>query len=329
MKILCTLLILAWTTLASVAAQAQVPGSTYPNHPIRLVVPFAAGGSTDVVARLLAVQLTRNLGQAVTIENKPGAGAMLGTAAVARSPGDGYTLLIAANNFVLNPLLVKDMAYDIDADFIPVIGLVKIPHVIVVHPSVAATSLEELIKLAQSKPGTMTYASPGTGTLPHVMGALFQHMTNTDLVHVPYRGTAPALQDLLAGRVDMLFDNLLTALPNLRSGKVRAIGLTADTRSPVVPDIPTLKELGLKEYNAVGWFVLIAPAHTPRAVVNLLNAQVNLILKTTEFQTTIAGLGGETFGGSPDDVSRFLKSESALWKGVIGTSNIRLQEEGK
>lgn len=299
--------------------------AAYPERPIKLIVPFPAGGSTDMVGRLVAQQLTQSLGQAVTVENRPGAGTVIGTDAVAKAAPDGYTLLLASSSIVLNRLLVKNLPYDAAKAFVPVIGLVKIPHVLVVHPSVPANSLAELIALARARPGALNYASTGNGTLPHVMGELFLSTANVNIVHVPYNGTSPALQDLLAGRVQMLFDNLSTALPNLRTGKVRAIGMTSAKRSAAVPEYPTLAEGGLAGYDAVAWFGVSAPAGTPAAIVQTLNTEIARILASPDFQKRIAGFGGESFGGSADDFGAFMQNDLTMWGRVIKSSNIQLQ----
>lgn len=287
--------------------------AAYPERPIKLVVPFPAGGSTDMVGRLIAQQLTQSLGQAVTVENRPGAGTVIGTDAVAKAAPDGYTLLLASSSIVLNRLLVKNLPYDAAKAFVPVIGLVKIPHVLVVHPSVPANNLAELIALARAKPGALNYASTGNGTLPHVMGELFLSTANVNIVHVPYNGTSPALQDLLAGRVQMLFDDLSTALPNLRTGRVRAIGMTSAKRSAAVPEYPTLVEGGLAGYDAVAWFGVSAPAGTPAAIVQTLNTEIARILASPDFQKRIAG-----FGDTPEQVAHTIRLAASI--GLAGGS---------
>jgi len=296
--------------------------AAYPERPIKFIVPFAAGGSTDMVGRLVAEKLSVDLGQSVIVENKPGAGTTIGTNAVVKAKPDGYTLLLCSSSLVLNRLLYKQLPYDYTKDLVPVAGLIKIPHILVVNPSVPVHSLPELIAYAKRHPGTMNYASTGIGALPHVMAELFLSMTHLKIQHVPYSGTAPALQDLLAGRVQMLFDNLSTALPNLQAGKVRAIGLTTAQRSPAAPQYPTLAEQGLTGYDATSWFGVAAPAGTPDSVVEKVNAAINRILVSPDFQKRIAVFGGQSFGGSSQEFASFEQEDLMRWSRVFHDAHI-------
>lgn len=298
----------------------------WPQKPIRIVVPFSPGGATDAVGRLIAKDLTESLHQPVLVVNRPGASTTIATSMVAKAEPDGYTLLLASSSLVLNRLMIKDLPYDSNKDLVPVSGLVKIPHVLVVHPSVAAQSVPELIAMAKAKPGSLNYASTGVGTLQHVMAELFMTSAQVDLAHVPYKGTVPALQDLLEDRVQLMFDNLSTALPNLKSGRLRAIGLTSANRSVALPSTPTLAESGLPGFDAVSWFGIVAPRGTPSSVVKRLNAEIGKILASNEFQERIQVFGGESFSGSPEDFGRFLTHDTELWGQVIDRANIKLPQ---
>ncbi|NBX88841.1 MAG: tripartite tricarboxylate transporter substrate binding protein, partial [Betaproteobacteria bacterium] len=257
----------------------------YPSKPIRLVVPFPPGGPTDLLARAIGQKLQERIGQSVIIDNKPGASTIIGVDAVVKSPADGYTLLLGSNSLALNRFLILKMPYDIDRDIAPVILLTKISNALVVHPSLPVKDLKEFISYAKANPGKITYASTGNGTATHLFGEMFASMTGIDMTHVPYKGTAPALNDLLSGQVTSMFDSLTSVIPNVRAGKVRLIGLTNSKRAMFAPEMPTLSELGLPDYEAIGWFGIAAPAKVPAEVINKLNFEINAILQTPEMAT--------------------------------------------
>ncbi|NBS08803.1 MAG: tripartite tricarboxylate transporter substrate binding protein [Betaproteobacteria bacterium] len=297
----------------------------YPSKPIRLVVPFPPGGPTDLLARAIGQKLQERIGQSVIIDNKPGASTIIGVDAVVKSPADGYTLLLGSNSLALNRFLILKMPYDIDRDIAPVILLTKISNALVVHPSLPVKDLKEFISYAKANPGKITYASTGNGTATHLFGEMFASMTGIDMTHVPYKGTAPALNDLLSGQVTSMFDSLTSVIPNVRAGKVRLIGLTNSKRAMFAPEMPTLSELGLPDYEAIGWFGIAAPAKVPAEVINKLNFEINAILQTPEMATKLSQLGGEVAGGSPDDFKLFIQSEAKKWGRVIQNAKIKME----
>ena len=283
------LILLAGGMLASPFVAVAQP---YPSRPVRLVVPFPPGGPTDIVGRTIAQQLQERWGQPVVVENRPGAGAIIGMNAVAKAAPDGYTLLLGSNSLALNKSLYSKLPFELERDFAPVILITRIPNVLVVHPSVPSNTVAELIALAKAKPGQLNFASVGTGTGPHLFAELFISQTGIQLVHVPYKGTAPAVNDLLAGQVQMLFDSLATALPNIRAGKLRALGVTSATRASAARELPTLAEAGVGGYEATGWFAIAVTGGTPADIVARLNADLGRALETTAVRDRLERLGG-------------------------------------
>jgi tripartite-type tricarboxylate transporter receptor subunit TctC len=310
-------------SLALVAFGAA--GQSYPSKPVRMIVPFPPGGPTDITGRTIGEKLQQRLGQPVIVENRPGAGSIIGTDAAAKSPADGYTLLLGSNSIALQPLLQAKLPYDPQKDLTPVILAVRIPNVLVVHPSVPANTVAEFIALAKAKPGTINYASVGNATGPHLFGELFRSLTGVNIVHVPYKGTAPAVNDLLGGQVQALFDSLATALPNIRAGKLRALGVTSAQRSRSAPDIPTLAESGAPGYEATGWFGVLVPAGTPAEIVTRLNSEIGAILKMPDVEERFLKFGAEGGGGSPADFTRFIRSEQDKWGKIIREAGIKAE----
>ena len=308
-------------SFVSLGAAAQA----YPSKPVRLIVPFPPGGPTDITGRTIAEKLQQRLGQPVIVENRPGAGSIIGTEVVVKSPADGYTLLLGSNSIALQPLLQAKLPYDPQKELTPVILAVRIPNVLVVHPSVPASTVSEFIALAKSKPGTLNYASVGNATGPHLFAELFRNLTGVNIVHVPYKGTAPAVNDLLGGQVQALFDSLATALPNIRAGKLRALGVTSAQRSKSAPDIPTLSESGAPGYEATGWFGVLVPAGTPQEIVARLNGEIGAILRMPDVEERFLKFGAEGGGGSPADFSRFIQSEQAKWGKIIREAGIKAE----
>ena len=298
---------------------------SYPSRPIRLVVPFPPGGPNDLLARLIGQKLQERIGQLVIIDNKPGASTIIGVDAVVKSPADGYTLLLGSNSLALNRFLILKLPYDIDRDIAPVILLTKISNALVVHPSLPVKDLKDFIAYAKLNPGKITYASTGNGTATHLFGEMFANMTGIEMTHVPYKGTAPAVNDLLSGQVNAMFDSLTSVIPNVRAGKVRLIGLTNSKRATHAPEMPTLSELGLPDYEATGWFGIAAPAKVPSEIINKLNSEINAILETPEIATKLSQLGGEVVGGSPDDFKTFIQSEAKKWGRVIQNAKIKME----
>jgi tripartite-type tricarboxylate transporter receptor subunit TctC len=310
-----------FTFVASLVFSFSAFAQHYPAKPLRLIVPFPPGGPTDITGRTIGEKLQQRLGQPVIVENRPGAGSIIGTEAVVKSPADGYTLLLGSNSIALQPLLQAKLPYDPQKELTPVILAVRIPNVLVVHPSVPANSVVEFIALAKSKPGTLNYASVGNATGPHLFAELFRNLTGVNIVHVPYKGTAPAVTDLLGGQVQALFDSLATA----RAGKLRALGVTSTQRSKSAPDIPTLAESGAPGYEATGWFGVLVPAGTPQDIVTRLNSEIGAILKMPDVEERFLKFGAEGGGGSPADFARFIQSEQAKWGRIIREAGIKAE----
>ncbi|MBW0171827.1 MAG: tripartite tricarboxylate transporter substrate binding protein [Hydrogenophaga sp.] len=297
---------------------------TYPSRPIKLVVPYAAGGPADMLARMVGERLAPRLGQPVVIENKPGTGGHTGAEQVAKGAPDGYTLVLAtiAHNGAVK--LYNNLRYDPAKDLQPVILVAESPSVLLVNQSVPANSVKELLALAQSKPGQLSYGSAGNGSAMHMAAELFRYMTKVDYVHVPYRGGAPAMADLLGGQIQLLFESLGTAHPHLKSGKVRAIAVTGTQRDPSLPDVPTVAEAGVPGYASVPWYTISAPAGVPAAVVNKLNAEINAVLKAPDLVERWHAQGVVALGGTPADALKRNQMETTKWNAVITTANIKV-----
>jgi tripartite-type tricarboxylate transporter receptor subunit TctC len=305
-------------------AHAQAP---YPNHPVRIVVPFPAGGTTDILARATAQKLTEGLGQPFVVENRPGAAGNIGAELVAKSPPDGYTMLMGTvGTHAINPSLYDKMPYDHVKDFVPVVLVAGVPNVLVVHPSVPVMSVQELIAYAKANPGKLNFASSGAGTSIHLSGELFKTMTGVSMQHVPYKGSSPALADLTGGQVQLMFDNLPSALPLIKAGKLRALAVTSLTRSTVLPDLPTVSESGLAGFDSSSWFGLLAPAGTPKDVVARVNGEVAKWLATPDAKEKLAAQGAIVASGlAPEDFTRHIASETAKWQKVVKESGAKVE----
>ncbi len=305
------------TATAALTAQAQV----YPTKPIRLVCPFPPGGAVDIASRAIAAELSKTIGQPVSVENRPGAGGNIGGADVARAAADGYTLLMTTSGInAINPVLYRKMSFDPNKDLTPVVALVSLANVLVVHPSVKANNVGELLAMVKAQPGQMTFASSGSGTSIHMSGEMFMHLTGTKMIHVPYKGSAPALTDLLGGQVQMMFDNIPSALPHIRSGKLRALATTGGARDPALPELPTIAETGIKGYEAGVWFGLAAPAGTPEAVVNKISAEAIKGTKSPDFIKRMTELGYVIMGEGPTQMAAMIKAEIERWTPVVKAS---------
>ncbi|MBY0270082.1 MAG: tripartite tricarboxylate transporter substrate binding protein [Burkholderiales bacterium] len=300
------------------AAQAQ----NYPVKTVRLVVPFAAGGSTDIIGRVLAQKLTEAWGQQVIVDNRPGGSTVIGTDIVAKSPPDGHVLLVTPAPFTIVPSLIKKLPYDPAKDFEPITLINTTPLVVVVHPGVPAKNIRELIALAKAKPGVMNFGSSGSGGSNHLAGELFNAMANVKIVHVPYKGNAPALADLVGGHVDIVFNGLTSALPFIKSGKLRALGMTSLNRSAALPEMPTLDEQGLKGFQAVAWNGLTGPARMPKEAVAKTADAVARIMKSPELAEHLKREGSDPVGSSTPEYAAFLRDEIAKWKKVIERAGI-------
>jgi tripartite-type tricarboxylate transporter receptor subunit TctC len=308
------------------AAAAQSASSSFPSKPIRLVCPFTPAGAVDIASRATALELSKILGQPVAVENKPGAGGNLGAAEVAHSAPDGYTLLMTTSGIqAINPALYARMAYEPNKDLIPVAPLVALNNVLVVHPSVPAKTVKEVIALAKREPGKLTYASSGSGTSIHMSGAMFTQLTGTDILHIPYKGSAPAVTDLISGQVNMMFDNIPSSLPHIKSGRLRAIATTGAKRDPALPDVPTIAESGVAGYESGVWFGLAAPAGTPKDVVAKLNAAAVQGARSPDFEKRMKDLGYNIIAGSADDMGAMIRTELARWTPIVKASGAKAE----
>ncbi len=301
------------------AADAQ----TYPTKAVRLVVPFAAGGSTDIIGRTLAQKLNELWGQPVIVDNRAGGSTVIGTEIVAKAPPDGHTLLITPAPFTIVPSLATKLPYDPHKDFEPVTLINTTPLVIVVHPGVPAKSIKDLIALAKAKPGALNFGSSGTGGSNHLAGELFNAMAGVKMVHVPYKGNAPALTDLVGGHVDLVFNGLTSALPLIKSGKLRPLGMTSLKRAGALPDVPTVDEQGLTGFQAVAWNGLNAPGRTPKDIVAKLNADVLKVIRSPELMDKLRAEGSDPVGSSIEQYAAFLREEIVKWAKVIKLANIK------
>jgi len=306
--------------LAAPAAQAQ----TYPNKPIRLVIPFPPAGATDITGRVVAQKLGDALGQSIVVDNKPGAGGAIGTDIAAKAAPDGYTILIATTStHSVGPALSAKLPYDTVKDFTPIIHLADSPHVLVVSSMTPYKTVNELIAAAKAKPGSLNYGSSGVGTIVQLTAEEFKLATHTDIVHVPYKGTALVFGDLATGQVTMMFDNVISAQPSLQSGKVRPLGVTSAKRSALMPNVPTMVEAGVPGFVSEAYFGLWGPAGLPAAIVNRINTEANKVLQTADLKERFAQLGCVPVGGTPQAFAQHINSETAKWSGVIKAAGIK------
>lgn len=304
---------------ASISAHAA-----WPEKPIKWIVPFPPGGAMDSIARALGEQASRKLGQPIVIENRPGAGGNIGVDAVAKSPADGHTWVITSVGMVTNKYLYPKLNYDPQKDFTPVTMLATVPNVLVINPQkIKAQNVKELIAEAKSQPGKLTYASAGNGTSIHLAGELFAALTNTQMIHVPYRGSGPAVTDLLGGQVDMMFDSISSARPHIQSGKLKALGVTTGKRSSSLPDVPTIEQAGVASYELLPWFGVFVPAGTPNDVVKKIQAALDEGMRSTEMKARMFVLGAEPAGLSGEAFSGYLSAESQRWGKIIRERNIK------
>ena len=301
--------------LVASAALAQ----QYPSRPVRVVVPFAPGGPNDIIVRMIAPKLAESLGQPFVVENRAGAGGNIGTDYVAKSPPDGYTLLsVGPGSLIINPLMGK-VPYDTERDFAPVTLMARAPNALVVHPSLPARSVAELIALARARPGAINYASGGNGSTPHLAAALFAGMAGVELTHVPYKGTAPATADLVGGQVQIAFLGIPAVLPYAKSGKLRVLAVTGLRRSPELPDVPTVDESGVPGYEVSPWYGLLAPAATPGAIVARLALEATRIVRAPETREKLALAGAETAGSTPEEFAAVIRADTAAWSRIVPT----------
>jgi len=315
--------IFAAIALASLAGMAQA--QAWPSKPIKWVVPFAPGGTTDILARTVGEKLAVALGQPVIIENKPGAGGGVGAEFTAKSAPDGYTIMGGTiSTHAINASLYKSLPYDPVKDFVAITLIARVPNMLVINPSVPAKDVKELIALLKANPGKYSFASSGNGTSQHLSGELFKSMSGTDMQHIPYKGSPPALQDVVGGQVAMTFDNITTALPLAKAGKLRALAVTTAKRSSVAPDVPTLAESGLPGFEVGSWQGVFAPAGTPPEIVKRLNAEIVKALNMPDVRDKLSGLGAEIVADSPEEFSALVKAEVAKWADVVKKSGAKV-----
>jgi tripartite-type tricarboxylate transporter receptor subunit TctC len=308
---------------AAALATIDAPAQSYPQKAVRIVVPYAPGGNTDFTARVIAAKLTDVFGQQIVVENRPGGGTNIGSELVAKAPGDGYTLLMGGASNAINMSYYQKMPYDTLRDFAPVVLCVKGANVLSVHPSLPAKTLKELIALARSSPGKLNYASSGLGSSNMMAGELLKLMAGVNIVHVPYKGNAPALTDTIGGQVEMLFSGVPALLPHIKSGRLRAIAIGSLKRFPALPEVPTIDASGIKGYEATTWFGLMAPAKTPKEIVARLNAEFGKILAGTEVHDRFINEGIEPIGGTPEQFGAFIRDEINKYAKVVKAANLK------
>jgi tripartite-type tricarboxylate transporter receptor subunit TctC len=306
----------------SVIAHAQSQAA-YPVKPIRIIVPQSPGASTDLTARLIGQKLSAALNEPVIIDHRPGAGSIIGTDLVAKAAPDGYTLLVVASSITLNPTLHKDLPFDPIRDLAPITQISAFPNMLVVHPAVPVKTVKDLIALAKAKPGSINYGSSGSATGTHLSAELFKYMTGIEMVHVPYKGGGPAVQALLGGQVQLNFATIVSVLPHVRSGKLRALAVTTAKRSPSAPDVPTIGESGVPGYDHAPWNGFLAPAKTPRAIVARLNEETARLLRAPDVQSVFTNEGAEPVGNSPEEFAAIIRNETAKWAKVIRAAGIK------
>lgn len=314
-------LLAAMLAAALPIASFNVPASTYPDKPIRLVVPYTPGGVTDLLARVVAKALSERVKQPVVVDNRAGGGGNIGTDVVAKSAADGYTLMMgSAATHAINSSLYKELSYDHIKDFAPITLIAEVPNILVVHPSVPAKNVAELIAYAKSKPNELNFGSSGAGGTIHLSGELFKSMAGVQMIHVPYKGSAPAVVDLLGGQTQLMFDS--SVVPYVKSGKLRALGVTSARRSPALPNVPTIAEAGLAGYEATAWFGILAPAGTPRAIVERLNKEIVASLRDPSVEKWMATQGAESIGSTPAQFADYIKKETTKWARVVKESGV-------
>jgi len=300
--------------------------SSYPSKPVRLVVPFPAGGTTDILARAAAQKLSEAWGQQVIVDNRPGAGGNIGAELVAKAPPDGYTLLMGTvGTHAINSSLYSKMPYDHIKDFAPAVLVAGVPNVLVVNPSMPFNSVQDLIAYAKANPGKLNFASSGSGTSIHLSGELFKSLTGVQITHVPYKGSAQALTDLLGGQVQLMFDNLPSSLAFIKAGKLRALAVTSTTRAAALPDVPTMVEAGVPGFEATAWFGILAPAGTPREAITRINTEIAKWLASPDAREKLSAQGAIAAGGSPEDFAKHIASETAKWARVVKESAAKVE----
>ncbi|HEY9237706.1 MAG TPA: tripartite tricarboxylate transporter substrate binding protein [Burkholderiaceae bacterium] len=318
-------LMIGAVALAAALATAGAGAQTWPTKPVTLIVPFPAGGTTDVLARALADKLTLSLGQTVIVESKPGAGATLGADYVAKSRPDGYTLLVGAVHHTIASSVYKKLPYDFQKDLTPITEIALVPNVLVVNAATPAKNVAELVAMLKAQPGKYNYGSNGNGTAQHLIGTQFQNLTGSDIAHIPYKGSGPLATDLLGGQVTMSFDTVTPVLPHIKSGKLRALAITTAKRSSALPDVPTLEEAGLKGFDIGTWFGVLAPAATPKDVVARLNAEMVKVIKSPDFRKRMDEIGAEPIGNTSEQMAQQIKSETDKFAKLVKDAKVVIE----
>ena len=317
-------LIISCAGIAAVAAATSAFAQNYPSKPIRIVAPFAPGGGTDLIARVAAQKLTEATGQQAVVDNRPGAGGTLGAELGARAPADGYTFTLIAGSYAVNPSLFK-LNFDPVNDITAIIQLSQGPFLVVVHPSLPVKNVKELVALAKAKPNQLTFASSGAGSITQLATELFDDMAGIKMIHIPYKGTGPALTDTMAGHVQILFGSVGVTIPQLWSGRLRAIAVTTDKRIAALPNVPTVDESGVKGYNVILWHGLIGPKGLPRPIIDRINGDLNKALQSKEMQDRLAGDGVSAAGGTPEQFTALIKKDIEVWRGVVKKAGIKAE----
>ena len=313
--------LLQWTAIVDATA-----ADVYPAKALRLIVPFPPGGPADALARLVGDKLSASLGKAVVVDNRPGAGGNIGMELGARSAPDGYTLVLApAGNLTVNPFLYRNVPYDVGRDFAPVTVIAAVPNVLVVHPSVPAKSVAELVRHAKAHPGTLNYSSPGNGSGAHLAGELFKSMTGVDIVHIPFNGIAPAVTAVVGGQVQIMFAGAPSALPQVKAGRLVALGVASPKRIAAAPELPTVAESGLPGFDVTSWYSIVVPSGTPNDIVARLRSEIASALTQPDVQEKLAGLGAEPIGNTPAEFAAMLKVETAKWGKIVKDANIQVE----
>jgi tripartite-type tricarboxylate transporter receptor subunit TctC len=312
------------TAIVCTGIAGSALSQTYPSKPIRVVAPFAPGGGTDLIARVAAQKMTEALGQQTVVDNRPGAGGVLGAELGAKAPPDGYTFTLIAGSYAVNPSLFK-LTFDPINDITPVIQLSQGPFLVVVHPSLPVKNIKELVALAKAKPGQLTFASSGAGSITQLATELFADMAGIKMIHIPYKGTGPALTDTMAGQVQMLFGSVGATLPQMSSGRLRAIAVTTAKRIAAAPDVPTIAESGVKGYEVILWHGLIAPKALPKPILDRVNGELNKALKSKEMQERLAGDGVSAAGGTPEQFAALIKKDIEVWRAVVKKAGVKAE----
>jgi tripartite-type tricarboxylate transporter receptor subunit TctC len=317
-------LLTSLVALALPAAQALAQKS-YPNKAIRMIVPFAPGGSNDIMGRLVAAKLTESMGQQVVVDNRPGASGIVGTDLAAKAAPDGYTVLVMSLTFTVNPSIRSKLPYDTEKDLVPVTLIASAPLILVVHPSLPVKSVKEFIAYAKANPGKLNFGSGGPGSTPHLAGEMLKTMAGLEMTHVPYKGGGPALADLVGGQIQLMLENIPSTLPFVKSGRLRVLAVTSKKRSPTVPDVPTLDEAALKGYELTGWNGLFVPHGTPRAIVNQLHAETVKALAAPDVKERLAAMSAELGGESPEKFAVFIKAEIRKWAKIAKEAGLKVE----